>query len=255
MNMVPDYEVRLRLDPGKVLGFNQEPAEDVKTAFDVSTITALNVQFLDKNCKEIYTSGWSPRIRKMENKNNLELTYKRRYAIADGDIDAVLSIANQDGFRAGDTEFEAQVEWGYQTQTLSISHQVDVDDSGNDGIGLPDTTESRQIMTDRAPEKFDNWNYTGWGTSALHLSRIFGPVFAKRFTGKWNGLKLYLEVWPLLNSEGTETEHIVEASFKTKDRARASLERGNLITFLSQPGRNWFLACDSLKTQLIMERY
>ncbi|KAL3248614.1 hypothetical protein ABHI18_011968 [Aspergillus niger] len=256
INMVPDYEVKLRLDPVKVLDLDQGLTGDVKLAFNVlSTVTKLNVQFLDIRCKELYSAGWSPRIRKAENKDDIELTYKRRYTITDGDIDAVLTTANQDGFHAGDTEFEAQVEWGYQKQTLSISHKDNVNDSGNDGMGLPGTSRSRQILISKAPDKFDNWKYAEWGTNALLVSRIFGPVLARRFTGEWNGLELYLEVWPLVNSEGTGIEHIVEASFKTKDRGTASLERRNLVKFLSLPERNWFLSQDSLKTELIMERY
>ncbi|RAL07354.1 uncharacterized protein BO97DRAFT_356656 [Aspergillus homomorphus CBS 101889] len=255
-NMVPDYEVKLRLDPAKVLDIDQGLTRDVKSAFDVlSTVTKLNVQFLDMKCKEIYTAGWSPRIRKTENKNDIELTYKRRYAITDGGIDAVLTTANQDGFHTGNTEFKAQVEWGYQKQTLSISHKDKVNNSGNSGMGLPGTSESRQILINKAPDKFDNWKYPEWGTSTLFVSRIFGPVLARRFTGNWNELELHLEVWPLVNSEGTGIEHIVEASFKTENRGTASRERRNLVNFLSLPERNWFLSQDSLKTQLIMERY
>ncbi|KAL2844501.1 hypothetical protein BJY01DRAFT_235267 [Aspergillus pseudoustus] len=253
-NMVSEYEVRLRLDPAAVLGPDHRPTGSVLSTFDMlPTSTKLNVQFLDMSCKEAYNASWSPRIRKTENEDGFELTYKKRYAITGGDIDAALTAANRDGFDADDTKYEAQVEWGYQNQTLSISRKKTVANSRNDGMGLPETGESRQMLVDEAPDKYDNWKYREWGTDTLLVSRVFGPVLARRFTGPWKGMKLYLEVWPLLNLEGTGIEYIVETSFKTKNRTTASLEQGNLAVLLQEKG--WFLPQDSLKTQLIMERY
>lgn len=217
------------------------------------TATKLNVQFLDMNCKEIYNAGWSSRIRKTENEDDFELTYKKRYAITGGDIDAALTAANKDDFDAGDAKYEAQVEWGYQNQTLSISRKETVADSGNDGMGLPGTSESRQMLINEAPDKFDNWKHKDWGTDALLVSRGFGPVLARRFTGTWKGMKLYIEVWLFLNLAGTGIEYIVEASFKTKSHTTASCEQSSLAAFLQENG--WFLPQDVLKTQLIMERY
>ncbi|PKY01195.1 hypothetical protein P168DRAFT_307052 [Aspergillus campestris IBT 28561] len=253
-NMEPEYEVRLRLNPAEVLGPDHRLAENVLLTFDMlAADTKLNVQFLDRNCKEIYAAGWSPRIRKTENEDDFELTYKKRYAITGGDIDAALTAANGDGFNAGDAKYEAQVEWGYRNQTLSISRKKTGSKSENDGMGLPGTSESRQMLIDEAPDKFDNWKHREWGTSALSVSRVFGPVLARRFTGKWKNMKLYVEVWPLLNLGETGIEYFVEASFKTKSHTTASLELGHLADFLQKKG--WFLPEDVLKTRLIMERY
>jgi hypothetical protein len=66
-------------------------------------------------------------------------------------------------------------------------------------------------------------------------------------------MPLYFEVWPLLNFAGTGVEYLVEASFKTGSHKTASIEQSNLATFLQSKG--WFLEQDSVKTQLIMERY
>ncbi|KAM6504668.1 hypothetical protein FSOLCH5_015171 [Fusarium solani] len=253
-DMTPEYEVKLLLNPTAVLGPDHELTSTVLSTFDMPpTVTKLNVQFLDKSCKEIYTAGWSPRIRKIENEDGLELTYKKRYAIIDGDIDAALTTANNDGFDAGDAKYEAQVEWGYQKQTLSISRKKMTEDSENSGTDLPGTSNSRAMLIDKAPDKFDNWQSSNWGTAALAKSRIFGPVLAKRWIGTWSGMQLYIEVWPILNRAVQGIEYIVEVSFKTESRAAASAKHDRLITYLQ--GKGWFLAKDSLKTQLIMERY
>jgi hypothetical protein len=253
-NMTPDYEVRLQLNPSMVLNSDHELNGTMISAFNMlQTPVNFKVQFLDTNLKDIYTAGWSARIRKTDNKNNFELTYKKRYTIASGDIDDTLTAANTDGFDAGAANYEAQVEWGYQTQILSITRKKNIA-SGNQGTDLPGINGSRNMLINEAPGKFDNWKGNNrWGTNALAKSRIFGPVLARRSIGVWNGLELYVEVWPILDASGTGIERFVEASFKTKSRSTASNEQSRLRDYLQCKG--WLLPKDSLKTQLIMERY
>lgn len=253
-NIIPDYEVRLLLNPTAVLGPEHELTSSVLSAFHIApTVTRMNVQFLDKDTKEIYLAGWSARIRKAENENDFELTYKKRYPIVGGDVDAALTVANKDGLNTRSTKYKAQVEWGYQKQTLSISRKKTATDTGVSRIDLPDITNSRKMLIDEAPDKFDNFGSNKWGTGALAVSRIFGPVLVRRSTGLWKGMQLYIEIWPILNSTGTGIEYIVEASFKTTSRMTASVEQTDLAAYLESQG--WLLAEDSLKTQLIMERY
>ncbi len=253
-NMVPDYEVKLLMPANAVLGSDDKLKSDVRSAFGMSDkVTKMNVQFLDTDGKDIYGNGWSPRIRKKEGDSKFELSYKKRYPIANGNIDAALTKANQEGFDASDTNYEAQVEWGYQNKTLSITRSKDVKKSGYSGVDLPSVKDSRKLLIDNAPGKFDKWLYAGWGTEQLQNSRIYGPVLAKRYTGTWSGLKTYIEVWPIRSANGSGTENVVEISFKTDDRDTASQKHDELVTYLQSKG--WFLAQDSLKTQLIMDRY
>jgi hypothetical protein len=232
-NMVPDYEVRFLLKSTAVLSSDDELTGTVLSTFDMTPIaTKLNVQFLDKSSKEIYKAGWSARIRKSENENKLELTYKKRYTIRGGDIDAALIMANNDGFNDGSTKYKAQVEWGYLKQTLSVSRKKTVTGSGHSGLDLPGTDDSRNMLINEASARFDNSISDKWGTRALAESRIFGPILVKRFIGSWNKIPLYLEIWPLRNLEGTGIDYIVEASFKTDDRDIALNERTNLTAYL-----------------------
>jgi hypothetical protein len=254
LDMTPDYEVKLLLDPAAVLGTDHRLTGAVRAAFGMpSTATKLSVQFLDTDGQEIYSHGWSPRIRKTEGESGFELTYKKRYPIAAGDIDAALTTAGDDGFDAGETGYEAQVEWGYTKQTLSISRPKRASGAGFDGMDLPGTRSSRSMLIRHAPDRFDDWLWNGWGTDALPISRIYGPVLARRSIGTWSAMTLYIEVWPILDAAGTGTEDVVEASFKTASRATASAEHDSLIAYLQR--RGWLLAQDSLKTQLIMDRY
>ena len=255
-NMTPDYEVKLLLDPSAVLNpTDHKLTPTVLSTFSMpTTVTKMNVQFLDTASKEIYAQGWSPRIRKTEGESGFELTYKKRYPVTDTDIDAALSTANEQGFDASDEDkYDAQIEWGYEKKTLSITRKKSVSSSGYSGMDLPGTSNSRDMLIDEAPGKFDDWVSAGWGTGALSSARIFGPVLAKRSVGTWGTLELYIEVWPIRDAAGTGIEYVVEASFKTGSRTAASQGHDDLVALLQTNG--WFLAQDSLKTQLIMDRY
>jgi hypothetical protein len=253
-NMVPDYEVKLLLNPTAVLGTDNKLKPTVLSTFSMpTTVTKMNVQFLDDNAKDIYNNGWSPRIRKTEGDSTFELTYKKRYPITGGNIDGALTTANGEGFDSTTTTYDAQIEWGYQQQTLSISREKTYSGSGYSGMDLPNQSDSRTMLINEAPDKFDDYVSNNWGTGVLASSRIFGPVLAKRSIGTWSSLQLYIEVWPIKDAAGTGIEYIVEASFKTTSRTTASTKHDDLQTFLTSKG--WFLAQDSLKTSLIMQRY
>ncbi|MCD1261314.1 hypothetical protein B5M42_021165 [Paenibacillus athensensis] len=253
-NMTADYEVKLLMDPAVVLGSDHKLKSGVRSVFGMpDKVTKMNVQFMDTDDQDIYDAGWIARIRKMEGESDFELTYKKRYPITGGNIDAALTLANTEGFDATDTNYDAQVEWGYLNQTLSISNDKTGSKSGYSGMDLPSTSDSRDLLIDDLPGKMDDWLYNGWGEDMLDDSRKYGPVLAKRYTGTWSGMKTYIEIWPIVNAAGTGTDYVVEISFKTTSRTTASQKHDDLIAYLQTQG--WFLAQDSLKTQLIMDRY
>jgi len=260
-NLVPDYEVKVLLKPSEVLRSDNKLKDAVLSAFSIqSSAKKMNIQFVDTKKQDIYTSGWNLRIRKTEGEDEFELTYKKRYPIekgfsstAQGNIETALITAGQEGFDST-TAYKAQVEVGYQKQTLSISHDAKVSDTGFEGTDLPLTEGSRKFLADNAPEKFKNWSANNWGVNHLTDSIVYGPVFAKRSKGTWDGYRLFIEVWPIRKSwMDASLEPIVEASFKAPDLKKALEGRTNLVDFMQNAG--WFLAEDSLRTKLIMERY
>ncbi|KAK3315638.1 hypothetical protein B0H66DRAFT_565686 [Apodospora peruviana] len=259
--MTPDFEVKLLLNPSTVL---DPVTHDIVPAIlsnfsiaDGSAPTLMNIAFLDTPSKEIYAAGWSPRIRRNGDKpKNFQLTYKKRYPIPDGshDFDATLLLARDAGFDASESDYEAQVEWGYQKLTLSISRSKKEKATGFDGIELPDLETATKMAIDKAPGKFTNWGgVDGWGADALARSRIFGPVLAKRWTGTWDGDDLDIEVWPIKTADGAGIEYIAEASFKVERADDADRKHKALMEVMK--GKGWFLEGDSLKTALIMDRY
>ncbi|KAK0666907.1 hypothetical protein QBC41DRAFT_348419 [Cercophora samala] len=265
--MLPDFEVKFLLDETQVLdAASSKPAESLRAAFKLpEKPIRMDVQFLDTTSREIYNAGWSPRIRKVEGESGYELTYKKRYPIVDGQADGAidasdlltaLSVARDEGFDVTETKYDAQVEWGFQKQTLSISRKKKVkkDSVGKKEMGLPDENESRKLLVEEIPGKFDDWLFEKWGRSLLSQAVIYGPVSAERYEGTWEGVEVDVEIWPLrVEGSDTDTETIVEISFKSDNGNQAGTTQKVLGDYLAE--RGWLVPRDSLKTQLIMDKY
>ncbi len=253
-NMSADYEVKFLLKPELVLDSENKLLPVVRDAFQMpGSVTKMAIMFIDTDSKAIYNNGWIARLRKTEGEADFELSYKKRYAVDNGNIDQALTLANSEGFSSKDTNYDAQVEWGYQKQTLSITNSKSDSKSGYSGMDLPSKKDAISLLKKNVPGKIDNWLYSGWGSKQLDNGRIYGPVSAKRSIGSFNGNKLYIEVWPIKNSSGTGLDYLVEASFKAANQTQAAAVRSQLFAYLNN--RGWLLAQDSLKTQLIMDRY
>lgn len=127
--MTPNYELKVFLDPALVLDGDKKLNSDVMAYFNMpATPEKMVVQFMDTQNLELNQAGWSVRIRKKEDYSDekFELVYKKRYPILNGDINGALMLAASEGFEADDTNYEAQVDWGYQKQTLSISRKKNI---------------------------------------------------------------------------------------------------------------------------------
>jgi hypothetical protein len=252
-NAVPAYEVKFLAKPELVLNTDGTPrSEVIQTLGLSSTARNISAEYFDTNALNLNQAGWDVRFRKKDDKNNYELTYKKRYPVINGDVNAALTLANQEGFDASDDNYEAEVDWGYGKQTLSFSNTKKVDTKAT-GVQLPSQQEALSMLLDKLPGKLKNWSSSNWGKQQLTASRAYGPVTFQRYEGTWNGQELTLEVWPIRNAAGTGLENIVEISFKTADSTAVSGLRTQLMQVLEN--KNWLIPADGLKTQLILERY
>jgi hypothetical protein len=252
-NAVPAYEVKFLAKPELVLNTDGTPrSEVIQTLGLSSTARNISAEYFDTNALNLDQQGWNVRFRKKDDKNNYELTYKKRYPVINGDVNAALTLANQEGFDASDDNYEAEIDWGYGKQTLSFSNTKKVDTKAT-GVQLPSQQEALSMLLDKLPGKLKNWSSSNWGKQQLTASRAYGPVTFQRYEGTWNGQELTLEVWPIRNAAGTGVENIVEISFKTTDTTAVSGLRTQLMQVLEN--KNWLIPADGLKTQLILERY
>lgn len=250
--MTPSFEVKLLLKPEQVLGYNKEIDQEVLEYFQAGTnYERIQVQFLDTANKNLSKEGWFARIRKKEFSKDFELTYKKRYPIQNGVIQDALEVAKEDGFDSKTDNYEAEIDWGFEKKTLSISNKKSDSAKGYGVLDLPKERAAQNMLIEKLPGKMNKWLYTNWGEEMLKNSRIYGPVLMKRYTAEFENIKTNIEVWPLSNTGKIEDDFVIEVSFKTKEESIAKEQRELLMQSLDQKG--WLLPKDSLKTELIFQ--
>ena len=248
----PGVEVKLFLDPSVTLDARDQPSRDLLTTFQVTgNPVTIKMQFLDGRGLELHEAGWNVRFRTVQGKDKMELTYKRRYRVASG-LDAALAEAERDGFNAGEKDYEPELEWGYKQETLTFSNEKSKESTNPT---LPSLANARTLAVSQMPGKLKHVGADGWAKSILSGARIYGPVEGRRWTGRHRDIDddISIEVWTLPGAGRTDTERIVEVSFKKKERSdKAVAKREALLKLLEQKG--WLLPRDVLKTTLILER-
>ena len=153
---VPRYEVKVYLSPEKVLTADNEPTKPVLDLLGIQGgPTKLRMLFLDGKRRDLHAEGWDVRFRDIEGDEKLELTYKKRYPVQGDDIDAALDAAARQGFDAGESDDEAEVEWGFRKKTLSFTRKKEVESPG--GAALPRPGDARQFAVDKLPGKLAHW--------------------------------------------------------------------------------------------------
>ncbi|MFD9045834.1 hypothetical protein [Streptomyces zaomyceticus] len=252
-NAVPSYEVKINLTAA-ALDASHAPSAAVKSAFGITgSAKARSYSYYDTDALALDAEGWSVRLRHKDG-SSFEETYKKRFPVTGGDIDAALTTANAAGFDSGDTNYEAEVDWGYAKQTLSFSNEKSHSAKGYSGTSLPTSTTGRGWLVNDVPGKLEDWRSAGWGAGTLQVSRAHGPVTAKVYGGAWGASDdASIEVLPVVGASGTGTEYVVELSFKTDSYADAADLHGDAIAVAEANG--WLYHGDILKTQLILDRY
>lgn len=251
-NMIPNYEVKLLLNSETVLNSENELNEEYKDFFSAaSNYQNVSVAYVDTPDKAFNAAGWTNRIRIKENAKKFELAYKKRYEIVDYDMDAALSATNKEGFDVSDDNYEAQIDWGYNNMTLSITRKKDVTNKGYGNLELPNTSDTIEILKDKMPNKENNWLYENWGTALIETGKKYGDVYCKKYSGVLNDIEVDIEIWELVKSN--KTEYITELSFKEDTYAAAERNRNKITSLLDEKGV--LLHKDALKTQTILNMY
>lgn len=250
---VPTYEVKIDLT-GTALDASHNPTSAVRSAFGITgSAKARSYEYFDTGAQDLDAQGWDVRLRHKSGAN-FEESYKKRFPITGGDIDAALDEANDEGFDSSDTNYDAQVDWGYAQQTLSFSNEKSHSAGSYSGTSMPSATTGRGWLVGEIPGKLDDWLGKGWGSATLGASRAYGPVTSQVWSGAWESSDdASIEVLPVRNAAGTGTEYVVELSFKTDDYADAARLHADAISVAD--GHGWLYHGDVLKTQLILDRY
>ncbi|MDD4843501.1 MAG: hypothetical protein PHU31_04085 [Anaerotignum sp.] len=253
-NIVPDYEVKLLLDSDFVLNSDDLLKKTYRNLFETGTnYDEIGVLYIDTEDLAFNEEGWINRVRIKEDGDDFDLTYKKRYAIQNEDIESALDLANTEGFDITDTNYEAQIDWGYEKMTLSLSCNKTASNSGYDDMELPGKNAAIEMLKDKMPGKLEDWSDNNWGKDTIEDGKKFGPIYYLKYRGEYNNTDIDIEIWPIYNEETEETEYITELSFKADTYGAAEATRAALISYLD--GLDILLHSDSLKTQKILSSY
>ncbi|MFD9001547.1 hypothetical protein ACFV0T_11340 [Streptomyces sp. NPDC059582] len=252
-NAVPTYEVKINLTTA-ALDASHNPLAAVKSAFGITgSAKARSYTYYDTDALALNAQGWDVRLRHKSG-SSFEESYKKRFTVTNGDIDAALTTANAAGFSSSDTNYDAEVDWGYSKQTLSFSNEKSHSASGYSGTAMPSAATGLSWLVGEIPGKLEDWNSSNWGKTTLQASRSHGPVTSQVWGGAWEvSDDAGIEVLPVVGASGSGTEYVVEVSFKTDDYDDASKLHTDAINVAESHG--WLYHGDVLKTQTILGRY
>lgn len=250
-NATPDYEVKLDL-LASALDSSGAPSAAVRSAFGLaSTASSRSYEYFDTSARALKGQGWSVRLRHKSGKD-LELNYKKRFDVSNGDVTSALDAANRAGFDSSDTNYDAQVDWGYSQQELSFSNDKSASGSSYSETSLPAVSTARSLLVSNIPGKLDDWTAKHWGTDRLTESGAHGPVTTKVYSGSWQGTEPSIEVLTVPAASGSGTQTVIELSFTADTRSEASALRTKAISVTDSNA--WLYHGDILKTDLILDR-
>ena len=228
------YEVKFLLDSELVLDGETRLEDQIRSLFHMEgDYKQIDVVYLETPERAFLREGWINRLRQKAGKEKIERTYKKRYPVIHGDIDAALAQAVNDGFGA----YDAQIDWGYADMTLSLS----VEDSDQH----PERKNLSQFTAEDAVRFFEEtMPQEERGLSDLFSgAQKVGPVRFLRIKGSWQDIEeVTIEIWPTL--------HITELSFDIDDYDSAADARDRLMAFLDEEGI--LLHEDALKTTALL---
>lgn len=227
-------EVKLILKSKKALEKGFALSEALTELFDISGEPKNRpVWYVDTPDQKLKKWGWSVRFR--QHKDDLELTYKKRYTEAG--YKAMLDTPLAGSF---DRTFTSEIDLGYSKKTVSFSY-IRTLKAGSQ----PDMLESRRLALVNCPDLLTNWKGENKGFGHLCNAELFGPVEALNYEGQFEGLKIKIEVWKLKN-------YIAELSFDIE--SAQSVERKKQVVRLLLSS-DMLEPVNTLKTDALFDQY
>ena len=245
---IDGVEVKYLLDPEKVLGEDNQLTDEALSLLGwTGKVKNRGMQFLDTAEKAYNEAGWSNRVRIKQGDDEYDITFKKRYTVENGDIEAALTLAAQDGFVDGLEDFEAELDWGFNKLTLSISYEESVDKVGYGDTELPNAADSIAYVKANMPAEVKAV------AADIEKAIVCGPVYYPRYTGELAGMELDIEICPITNAKTGETEYVCEVAFSTDTYQEAVGKRDEIMKILKDAGV--LLEQDGLKTNKILNAY
>lgn len=245
---IDGVEVKYLLDPAKALDAEGKPTEEVLAALGwTGKVKNRGMQFLDVEGKLYNEAGWSNRVRIKQGDDEYDVTFKKRYAVENGDIAAALAKAEADGFVAGLDGYECELDWGWNKLTLSVATEESVAKVGYDDTVLPNLEDSIAMVEATMPAEVK--------AVAADITKavLCGPIYYPRYTGELAGMELDIEICAITNQKTGEIEYVFEVAFSADTYEEAAAKRDEIAQILEATG--YLLKEDGLKTNKILNAY
>ncbi len=248
-----DYtvEVKFLLDSSKVLDADHQLGKDLQELFAVEKTNNRVVLYIDTPEKTFNDGGWTNRIREKDGKKNIEITYKKRYAVKDGDIDAAIAQALKDDPAITDGRFEAEIDWSYDKMTLSFSVEEKIAKPEGGIKGMSQDALVGNLL-ENMPKDEGGWMFAKLHSKNIPEARIAGPVDYVRYTGSYKEVEIDIEVWKV-PEKGSGFSYVTELSFEGDSLEDAAPLREELMNLLDEQGI--LVHESSLKTNMILDAY
>ncbi len=262
------YEVKFLLDADQVLDRDHRLKKEWLSAFRIQDeYQPIEVCFVETENRSFQKEGWTNRMRLREGRKKIERTYKKRYPVSDGNIEAALAQAQKDGFEipgksnaaeSNDKEknsdrFEAEIDWEYENMILSLSWKTSGKLPGTDSLFDLSDLEIRDFMKNAMPEMEAGWKQTDWGYALMEQSVSVGPLRFLRAQGTLLESDITVEIWPLSKDSQNEDQYLVELSFKTDQLEDARKKRQELTSLLDE--KKILLHRNSTKTSRVLDAW
>ncbi len=248
-----DYtvEVKFLLDSSKVLDGDYQLNKDIQDLFAVEKTNNRVVLYVDTPERVFNKGGWTNRIREKEGKKNIEITYKKRYTIKDGDVAAAIAQAIEDDPIITDGRFEAGVDWSYDKMTLSFSSETKIKkpEGGLKGMSQEDLVGN---LIENMPKDEGGWMFAKLHSKRIPDARIAGPVDYVRYTGTYKEVEIDIEVCKV-PAKDSGFSYITELSFGGDSLESVSGLRDEIMGLLDE--RGILLHESSLKTSMILDAF
>lgn len=226
-------EVKFILD-NKVLDANGRVNAEYVKAFSLAEPSSRIIVYVDTPDRAFFSAGWINRLRERGEKKD-DCTYKRRYAVSDGNIDAAVALAKSEGID-GNAGFEAELDWSAEKVTLDYSKKIKIEPAAYPDFSVDSLASAVHILESAMPAEEADFAEKGWGTRLLKDSMLVGPVKSLQYKGKISDKKITLEVWIMENPKTHEVSRITELSFGAKSYEQAAELRKTIYAHLSGLG-------------------
>lgn len=247
----PEYEIMLHLDDTRVLDDEHNLAEWVRTRLETGEkCQGYGVIYLDTPERDYLHSGWINRIRVKEGKKKYTFTFKKRYPVHGGDVESALDAALADGFSPADPDISAEIDWGYNRMTLSLTAEAELKLEEKADIHHLESGEAARLTAAyMPPQERNRANQSQAAPEAGVLEKI-GPLRFVRYTGTLERHSVRIEIWPMPFSG--EMRYVTEFSAKCKTAEEAVKLREDCIRALDEMGI--LLHDDTFKSEWILRR-